>query len=175
MEIASANGRIIESPIHKRFENLDDLRNLILTNLQISDFKNFHDEGIIIVDNLEAISEDERINIKHFIDAQTPAEMQFLLTSRNSEDYEVNFKLSGFEKESGITFVKEYIAENSLDLNLDACEIEELLTLAKGNTLVLVLCLRRLSQNLSSISGLQTEFSSINAWKNIRNGLKRFR
>ena len=96
--------------------------------------------------------------------------MQFLLTSRNSEDYEVNFKLSGFEKESGITFVKEYIAENSLDLNLDACEIEELLTLAKGNTLVLVLCLRRLSQNLSSISGLQTEFSSINAWKNIRNG-----
>lgn len=98
MEIASANGRIIESPIHKRFENLDDLRNLILTNLQISNFKNFHDEGIIIVDNLEAISEDERINIKHFIDAQTPAEMQFLLTSRNSEDYEVNFKLSGFEK-----------------------------------------------------------------------------
>ena len=132
LEIASANGRIIESPIHKRFENLDDLRNLILTNLQISNFKNFHDEGIIIVDNLEAISEDERINIKHFIDAQTPAEMQFLLTSRNSEDYEVNFKLSGFEKESGITFVKEYIAENSLDLNLDACEIEELLTLAKG-------------------------------------------
>lgn len=65
-------------------------------------------------------------------------------------------------------------SENSLDLNLDACEIEELLTLAKGNTLVLVLCLRRLSQNLSSISGLQTEFSSINAWKNIRNGLKRF-
>ncbi|MCG4470113.1 ATP-binding protein [Lawsonibacter sp. DFI.6.74] len=174
LEIASANGRIIESPIHKRFENLDDLRNLILTNLQIYDFKNFHDEGIIIVDNLEAISEDERINIKHFIDAQTPAEMQFLLTSRNSEDYEVNFKLSGFEKESGITFVKEYIAENSLDLNLDACEIEELLTLAKGNTLVLVLCLRILSQNLSSISGLQTEFSSINAWKNIRNGLKRF-
>lgn len=174
LEIASANGRIIESPIHKRFENLDDLRNLILNNLQISDFKNFHDEGIIIVDNLEAISEDERINIKHFIDAQTPAEMQFLLTSRNSEDYEVNFKLSGFEKESGITFVKEYISENCLDLNLDACEIEELLTLAKGNTLVLVLCLRRLSQNLSSISGLQTEFSSINAWKNIRNGLKRF-
>ena len=174
LEIASANGRIIESPIHKHFENLDDLRNLILNNLQISDFKNFHDEGIIIVDNLEAISEDERINIKHFIDAQTPAEMQFLLTSRNSEDYEVNFKLSGFEKESGITFVKEYISENCLDLNLDVCEIEELLTLAKGNTLVLVLCLRRLSQNLSSISGLQTEFSSINAWKNIRNGLKRF-
>ena len=42
LEIASANGRIIESPIHKRFENLDDLRNLILTNLQISNFKNFH-------------------------------------------------------------------------------------------------------------------------------------
>ena len=90
--------------------------------------------------------------------------MQFLLTSRNSEDYEVNFKLSGFEKESGITFVKEYIAENSLDLNLDACEIEELLTLAKGNTLVLVLCLRRLSQNLSSISGLQTELEEHPKW-----------
>lgn len=57
-------------------------------------------------------------------------------------------------------------------MELTEDEIKELLSLSKGNTLVLVLCLRRLSQRLSSISGLKAEFSSANAWRNIRKTLE---
>lgn len=174
LEIAPANGKIIEKSIHKHFETTQELKQLILEKLEIPNFKEFHKEGIVIVDNLESISAEERKELKHFIEAQTPSEMQFLITSRNSEEYETNYKLSGFEQEAGIEFVKQYTLENGLDLELSTAEIEELLFLSKGNTLVLVLCLRRLSQRLASISGLKAEFSSANAWKDIRESLKKF-
>lgn len=174
LEIASATGKIIERTIHRHFENSDELTKLILNSLGLTSFRDYHKEGIIIVDNLESLPEDERQKIKHFIEAQTPSEMQFLITSRNSEEYEMNFRLSGFEHDSGVNFINQYIIENGLDIELTMPEIEELLSLSKGNTLVLVLCLRRLSQRLSSISGLRSEFSSVNAWKNIRNSLKKF-
>lgn len=172
LEIGAANGKIVEQTIHKFFKNSTELSQLIFDALELSTFKDYHKEGIIIVDNLESLESDERKKIKCFIESQTPSEMQFLITSRNSEEYEMNYKLSGFEHDAGINFVKQYIIENSLDLELNSEEIEELLSLSKGNTLVLVLCLRRLSQKLASISGLHSEFSSINAWKSIRNSLK---
>lgn len=84
--------------------------------------------------------------------------MQFLLTSRNSEEYESNTKLCGFEAEDGKAFVNSYIEENALDIRLIDTEIDELLDISKGNTLVLVLSLRRLSQKLIDISGLRADF-----------------
>ena len=141
LDIAPANGKIIEKSIHKFIENADDLIQHILNAIGLNNLRSFHEEGLIIVDN---------------------------------EEYEMNFKLSGFEHDSGINFTNQYILENGLDLDISLSEIEELLSLAKGNTLVLVLCLRRLSQRLASISGLQSEFSSVNAWKNIKNSLKNF-
>lgn len=172
--ISSTNGKFIEQTIHRHFETEEELKNLILKALELNDFQGFHKEGLVIVDNMEALTDTERNKIKCFIESQTPSEMQFLITSRNSEEYEMNFKLSGFERDSGIDFINQYIFENVLDIELNLDEIEELLSLAKGNTLVLVLCLRRLSQRLSTISGLRSEFSSVNAWKNIRSSLNNF-
>ena len=45
---------------------------------------------------------------------------------------------------------------------------DQLLALSKGNTLVLVLSLRRLSQHLSTVSSLKSEFSTKSAWRSIR-------
>ncbi len=174
LDLSVANGKIIEKPLHRFFENTDELVQHIFASLGVSGLRNFHEEGIIVVDNLEALSTQERDKLKYFIEAQTPPEMQFLITSRNSEDYEVNYKLSGFEDDSGVKFVREYVEENALDIDLKTTEIDELLALSKGNTLVLALCLRRLSQQLSSLSGLQAEFSSFNAWKNLRASLKHY-
>lgn len=171
LDISQSNGKIIEKVLYKHFSNAEELCSLIFSSLQRTTLKGFHDEGLIIVDNLEALSEQERKEIKQFIELQTPAEMQFILTSRNSEDYEQNIKLSGFEQESGHNFVQQYIQENALDISLTNQEINELLLLSKGNTLVLVLCLRRLSQRLSNMSGLIAEFSSDNAWRNLRSNL----
>lgn len=79
----------------------EELINLIHTSLEKESFRGFHDDGLIVVDNLETLSMEERGKLKTFIETQTPSEMQFILTSRNSEEYETNFKLGGFDEEKG--------------------------------------------------------------------------
>ena len=164
-------GRLIDQQIRYHFESAQELISLILNSLGIASLRGFRDEGLIVIDNLETLSIEERNIVKQFVDTQSPEEMQFILISRNSEEYEVPFKLSGFEGGSGKEFIIEYNKENSLDLNLTDPEINELLYLCKGNTLVLVLSLRRLSEQLTSISSLKSEFSSNNSWKDLRNTL----
>ena len=171
LQVSDATGRIIEKEIPSHFETADELIALIHEALSLETFKGYHDEGLIIVDNLEAVSIDDRRKIKHFIEAQTPPEMQFLLTSRNSEEYESNTRLCGFESEDGKTFVHSYIEENALDVRLEDSEINELLDIAKGNTLVLALSLRRISQKLIDMSGLRADFSCANVWKGIRKNM----
>ena len=171
LQVSDATGRIIEKEIPSHFETADELIALIHEALSLETFKGYHDEGLIIVDNLEAVSIDDRRKIKHFIEAQTPPEMQFLLTSRNSEEYEYNTRLCGFESEDGKTFVHSYIEENALDVRLEDSEINELLDIAKGNTLVLALSLRRISQKLIDMSGLRADFSCANVWKGIRKNM----
>lgn len=56
-------------------------------------------------------------------------------------------------------FISEYIVENSLDLNLSNEDIGKLLNITKGNTLVLVLCIKRLDRKFDTIQGLQADFS----------------
>ena len=85
--------------------------------------------------------------------------------------YDANFKLTGFDSSSGIEFINSYNEENSLDITLTHAEKEQLLNLAQGNTLVLVLSLRRLSKKLATVEGLKTEFSNANAWKSLKSSL----
>ena len=171
LHIADETGRVIQKQTPCHFQTADELIALIYESLGITSFKSFHDEGLIVVDNLEALSLEERKKVKHFIDTQTPTEMQFLITSRNSESYDSNKKLSGFNEVTGIDFVGDYIKENSLDLNLSDDEIKELLDISKGNTLVLVLGLRRLSQRLVDMSGLKSDFSCANAWRSMKQNI----
>lgn len=168
LRVSDTTGRITEQQTRWHFETADELISLIHKALELDSFNGFHDDGLIVVDNLETLSIEERQKVKQFIETQTPTEMQFLLTSRNSEEYESNKKLSGFETSGGEEFVCTYIKENALDLKLESSEIEELLRIAKGNTLVLVLCLRRLSKNLINLSGLTIDFSSTNIWRRFR-------
>ena len=171
LQISDTTGRIIEKEIRSHFETADELIALIHEALSLETFKGYHDEGLIVIDNLEAVSIDDRRKIKQFVEAQTPSEMQFLLTSRNSEEYESNTKLCGFESENGKAFVRSYIEESALDVCLSDSDVNELLDISKGNTLVLVLSIRRHSQKLIDISGLRADFSCANVWKGIRKNI----
>ena len=173
LTLASETGRFIEQQMRCHFESADELIELLFSSLGLENLRRFHDEGLVVVDNLETLSVEERKKVKKFVETQTPSEMQFILTSRNSEDYEVNYKLAGFDSENGKAFIQSYCDENSLDLSLSDLEINELLSLAKGNTLVLVLSMRRLSQNLSTISSLKSEFNARNAWKSLKSSLSK--
>ena len=171
LALATETGRFIEQPIRSHFESADELIEIILTYLQLDSLQRFREDGIVVIDNLETLSSEERQKVKTFVETQTPSEMQFILTSRNSEEYEINFKLAGFDSDLGKEFIKEYSEENALDLELSDTEAEQLLSLAKGNTLVLVLSMRRLSERITSLSSLQAEFNLGNAWKSIKNVL----
>lgn len=171
LQVSDTTGRVIERQTRSHFETADELVVLLHKALAIESFRNYHGEGVVVVDNLEVLSVEDRKKVKYFIEMQTPTEMQFLITSRNSEEYESNKILSGFEAEGGNKFVRSYIDENALDVQLTDSEINELLDIAKGNTLVLVLSLRRLSQKLIDISGLKADFSCANIWKGIRKNI----
>lgn len=173
LSLAPETGKFVEQQMRCHFETADELIQLVLSALKIDSLRKFRDEGLIVVDNLETLSLEERKKVKTFVETQTPSEMQFILTSRNSEEYESNYKLAGFDAEIGKEFIAAYSEENSLELNLSESDAVELLELAKGNTLVLVLSLRRLSKNLSSISNLKSEFSSRNAWKSLKSSLSK--
>ena len=173
LSLASETGKFVEQPMRSHFDTIDELKKLIFSSLHIDNLRGFHDEGIVVVDNLETLSPEERKYLKTFVETQTPSEMQFLLTSRNSEEYETNYKLDGFNSQNGISFIEAYSKENALDLELSEDESNELLSLSKGNTLVLVLCMRRLSKNLSSFGSLMVEFNASNAWKSLKSSLSK--
>lgn len=173
LALASETGRFLELQLRCHFETAAELISLVLSTLQVESLRKYHEDGLIVIDNLETLPLEERQKVKTFVETQTPSEMQFILTSRNSEDYESNYKLAGFDSDAGARFIKEYVAENALTVSLSEQEISQLLLLAKGNTLVLVLSLRRLSRNLSTIGMLQSEFVAQNAWKSLRSSLSK--
>ena len=173
ISLASETGRFIEQPIKSHFETAEELMDLILSNLKVISLRDCRVEGLIVIDNLETLSIEERQKVKTFVETQTPSGMQFILTSRNSEEYDLNYKLAGFNSEIGRRFICDYSKDNSLDLELSDSEQQELLSLAKGNTLVLVLCIRRLSKRLSTINSLKSEFSSGNAWSTVKKTLSK--
>ena len=171
LDVAAETGKIIENSMRSHFSTADELIELILSELALDSFRKFKDEGLIVIDNLETLSVGDRERIKAFVETQTPSEMQFILTSRNSEAYECNYKLAGFGETAGVNFVDTYSEENALDLNLSKDNKLDLVSLAQGNTLVLVLSLRRLSKKLTTIEGMKSEFSNVNAWRALRSSL----
>lgn len=171
LDIAPETGKIIENGMRCHFSSADELIHLILDELGLESFRKYREEGLIVIDNLETLSLDDREKIKVFVETQTPSEMQFILTSRNSEAYERNFKLAGFESVAGANFIDSYDDENALNLTLSPEDKHDLIALAQGNTLVLVLSLRRLSQKSTTVEGMKSEFSNVNAWRSLRSSL----
>ncbi len=171
LTLASETGKLIEQPMRNHFETANEFRDILFSTLGVDNLRKFRKEGLVVIDNLETLSVEERQKIKSFVETQTPSEMQFILTSRNSEEYEINYKLAGFDSANGKEFIHSYCLENSLELSLSESDENELLSLAKGNTLVLVLSMRRLGKNKSSLGVLKAEFSTGNVWKSLKKTL----
>lgn len=161
LDISITSGNIQKRAIKKQFNNFDELQQAIFEALSIKSFDNFDKTGIIIVDNLESLSVEEREKAKNFIQFMSPPTVQYIITSRNEEAFDENKLIAGFEKESGHVFVSEYIDENNLNVTLERDAITQLLELSRGNTLVLVLSLRRLSNNFITIDGLVSDYSAV--------------
>lgn len=167
--LSRTSGAIEEVGIKRNFSSCEELRKRIFEDLKIHDFDKFHKQGLIIIDNLESLIEIEKDKIKEFIQYMSPVEVQFIITSRNEEKYEERFLLEGFENEVGKKFIKNYIEENNLDIELNNDEMDKVLDISRGNTLVLVLSLKRLSQRLATVNGIVADFSEMASLKKIQN------
>ena len=161
LSFSSTTGKIQNIPTRFSFKTAEELINKIYSFLGITSFQDYAKKGLIIVDNLETLSAEERGKVSEFIRFSSPQQIQYIVTSRNEENYECRKKIAGFEDNvSGQEFVMSYLKENNLELELTDNEIVILLQISIGNTLVLVLCLRRLGLNLVTINGIVSDMST---------------
>ena len=169
LEISQTSGDILCQKQRQNFTTLEELETSIYNALNIESFANFNKTGIIVIDNLESIHEDERAKIYTFVESMSPISVQYIITSRNEENYQERMGISGFSNTNGKKFIHEYVEENNLDLSLSETEMEQLLESTKGNTLVLVLSLRRLSRKIATIEGITSDLSALPTVSNIVN------
>lgn len=167
LDVSFTTGNIQRKNYRHNFSSFDELRSAIFEKLNISDFEGYSGRGIIIIDNLETLERTERAKINEFIEYMSPSGIQYIVTSRNEEECEERMKLGGFEATNGKNFIKQYIDENELDLQLSDGEQETLLEMSKGNTLVLVLSLRRLSKKMVTIEGIVTDLSKMSTVQSV--------
>ena len=167
LDLSFTTGNIQRKIYRHNFSSFDELKSSIFDKLNISGFEGYDGQGIIIIDNLETLERSERIKINEFIDYMSPNGVQYIVTSRNEEECEERMKLDGFEAIDGKNFIKQYIEENELDLQLSDIDQETLLEMSKGNTLVLVLSLRRLSRKIATIDGIVTDLSKMSSVQSV--------
>lgn len=161
LDISETSGKIENRSVKNSFYCKEDLENNIYRDLGIDNFIGFSENGIIVIDNLESISIEEKNKIQEFVQLNSPSNVQYIITSRNEENYEDRKHLSGFEDEERVKeFLNEYIIENDIELTLSDEDIKVLSNISRGNTLVLVLSLRRLSENLDTIQGIASDISN---------------
>lgn len=160
LTISMTSGAIEQVEIKNTFADFESLKSSIFKYLQINDFENFNRTGLILIDNFETLPEEERNKIREFVEYSSPAQIQYIITSRNEEMFSERMCLNGFnDKESCTTFISDYLSENDLDLQLSQSEMESLLDITKGNTLVLVLSIKRLAQRFDTIAGLTADLT----------------
>lgn len=173
LSFSSTTGKIENIPNKYSYKTSDELILEIYRCLGIDSFEGFNKKGIIVVDNLESLSNEERNMVHDFISYDSPQGVQYIITSRNEENFEVRKKIAGFnENESGVDFIDRYTGDNDLELDLSMEDKKTLLNISMGNTLVLVLCLRRLGLNIATINSMATELSSSVTVKKLKDEIK---
>lgn len=169
LSFSETTGKIENRLSRHSFMNAEEFIAQVHEKIGIESFRNYTKTGLIIIDNLETIDAEERKKINDFVRFHSPQQIQYIITSRNEEDYECRKKIAGFEGDlGGFQFIDSYIRENNYNLDITEEDKKTLLEVSKGNTLVLVLCLRRLSLNLITISGISADITRPTTVNNLR-------
>ncbi|HEY9128485.1 MAG TPA: hypothetical protein VIN02_01485 [Sulfurovum sp.] len=93
-----------------------------------------------------------------------PPEVQFIITSRNEEEGDERIHLEEFrDKDVGIKFIKEYLHQENLFLDLNNHDYEKLISASRGNALILIQLLNILANKTHAIDSLVNSVNSIKA------------
>ena len=157
-----STGHLFVKAMHSQFSTCEELTTCLLHDLGIEEFDDaWSREGILVIDNLETISLQERKLISDFISAILPPSVHVITTSRIPEQADELMQLRGFQKEAGIHFIDEYISQNGIPLILQDNQKLELVKYSYGNSLVLVLALKRLEIRRTSFTTIIGEMQRL--------------
>lgn len=93
LSFSQTSGKIQNIPSRYSFKEASELIQNIFGMLKITSFAGYDKSGLIIVDNLETLSSEERKKVEDFIRFCSPQNIQYIITSRNEENYECRKKL----------------------------------------------------------------------------------
>ncbi|HHL2562272.1 TPA: ATP-binding protein [Yersinia enterocolitica] len=148
----------------KDFSNYEQLIALICSFLGVSDINLIEEEfkgGIIAIDNLENIEQEEKAKIIYLIKS-LPRSIQFIVTSRNEEQCEEKINIREFKKdEIGVEFVEKIIDSQGLNLVISRDESLTLLDVSKGNALIIVQVLNALHRGVSNFASIMHSLESM--------------
>lgn len=162
LDIDENNGKINKYKIKIQISSLSDIKREIKNYLGTEDLVNYDKKGLIVIDNFETLSQEEKAKINDFIIYESNNNIQYVLTSRNEEHISTNYQLQikMFKELDGCDFINKYLEENAISVNLSEEKKKQLVRLSKGNTLVLVLSLHRINHGID-ISVIEKELNSI--------------
>lgn len=159
-------GTLYIKQITPLFEKCDDIL------IQLGKLLDYHDsidtltkhlykertKGIVVLDNFETISNDEKKKIKELI-RTFPRDIQFIITSRNFESIaEESLQIHGYSDiQLGKQFIEQYLSSKNYTMELSDKHLEQFIKHSFGNTLILVLGLERLIQGTVSFDQLIQE------------------
>lgn len=163
LDINDTTGIIQKKRIKSQFNDLESLKSLIFSDLEIVEFDDYwKSDGIIIIDNLETLNTDDRHNVMDYLYEELPSTVQAIITTRVPEnDVDYSLPVKGFRNEAGVNFIKRYAEQNGFETNLSDEQMSTLVKYSFGNSLVLVLSLKRLASKKTSYHTIITEMKNL--------------
>ena len=156
------SGEIYIKGLRSQFSNHEELLSSLYRDLRISEFDdNWTQEGILIIDNFESLDGDNRKKTIDFINYDLPMTVHVIITTRIPEHADEQMELKGFQDVAGLTFIKEYLEKNDVNVVLNQEQQSNLVRCSYGNSLVLVLALKRLSSGISTYHSLINEMQRL--------------
>lgn len=160
----TTTGELYIDTFKPEFSTLEELQKLICTALELQDVKEISQKrgrGLIAIDNIENICDEEKVKIINFIKS-LPRTVQFIVTSRNEEACEEKIHVEEFKEDSlGLEFVSELIESDNLDIDIENEKIKEILNISKGNSLIIVQVLNIIDRKVSSFEEIIISLGSM--------------
>lgn len=160
----TTTGQLYIDSAKPEFSTLEDLKALICSALKIDDISCISEisgRGIIAIDNIENIVEDEKLKIIDFIKS-LPRSVQFIVTSRNEESCEEKIHVEEFKEDDlGLKFVYELIESEGFDVDINEVKGKTILQVSKGNSLIIVQTLNIIDRGVASFSEITDSLGSM--------------
>ena len=162
MEFDQTSGSLYVRNRKKQFFSCEDLLAKFYKDLSIEGFDdNWQKLGILVIDNLETLNGEERAKIIDYINYELPSSIQVIITTRIPEHADETITLRGFQSDAGLDFINEYLTKNQISIDLTDEQKNELAKYSYGNSLVLVLALKRMASKKSSYRAIINELKQL--------------